>query len=168
MATRFEQRLQARLAGVRRLAILAVGSDLRGDDAAGLLAAREFERLIRRRQLPTTVAVFYGETAPENFTGEIKRFSPTHLVVLDAADFGRRPGYTGLIDLGCTGVANASASTHALPISILADYFGKFMSCEFLVAGIQPDGCGFGEPVTAAVRRAARLLASQLADAIRG
>ena len=78
------RRLRARLDKASRIAVLAVGSSLRGDDAAGLLTARRLQKL--RWPKRPSVKVLLGETAPENLTGEIRAYQPTHLVVIDAID----------------------------------------------------------------------------------
>ena len=95
---RLKTLLKKRLEGARKVAVLAMGSKLRGDDAAGLLAAENLARATRRKRLQRPLKVFIGDTAPENLTGEIKKFRPTHLVILDAVDMGRRPGTAELIE----------------------------------------------------------------------
>jgi hydrogenase maturation protease len=89
------------LKGAERVAVLAIGSSLRGDDAAGLQVADQLRRVrtkARSKAVHSALRIFMGETAPENLTGEIKKFRPTHLVILDAADAGgKRPGSITLI-----------------------------------------------------------------------
>ena len=168
--------IRRNLKDARRVAVLAIGSSLRGDDAAGLQVADE---LRRRRTKPrartarsalrtphSAVRIFVGETAPENLTGEIKRFRPTHLVILDAADAGRkRPGSITLIqhDLLRGG---SSISTHNLPVNILVQYLQQSVPCKVLILGIQPKSHEFGRPLSAPVKRAAYRAASALAAAL--
>jgi hydrogenase 3 maturation protease len=154
--------LRSRLAGARRIAVLAVGSPLRGDDAAGLLAARELQRLLDARpKAAVDCAVFVGETAPESFTGEIRRFRPTHVVILDAADFGGAPGEAALIDPEAIR-GNPSLSTHNLPMSLLTKYLAAELGCAVMIVGIQPARSRFGDPVSEAVAAGARNLARLL------
>jgi hydrogenase 3 maturation protease len=156
--------LRKRLSGAPRLAVLAVGSRLRGDDAAGLLAADALAaaRKSRRR---TRLKIFFGETVPENLTGEIRRFRPTHLLLLDAADFGRRAGTVRLIEPE-EARSNPSLSTHALPLSILTDYLRDSIGCEVFIIGIQPASSQFDAPPSAAVQRAARRVAAAILKAL--
>jgi hydrogenase 3 maturation protease len=155
------------------VAVLALGSRLRGDDIAGLLAAETLKAALKpprgstRRLAPRgrRVKIFLGETAPENLTGEIKRFKPTHLVVIDAAESGLKPGELSLIEVAATGSGGA-LSTHNLPISVLTDYLQKSTGCACLVLGIQPASIHFGAEPTAAVLRAAARLAAHLAEAM--
>ena len=147
--------LTRKFKGARRLAVLGVGSDLRGDDVAGLLAADAVQEFLkRRRPAGVRVAVFHGCTVPENLSGEIRRFRPTHLVILDAADVGRRPGTVELLDPD-SPTLNPSASTHGLPIPILASFFRNSIGCEVVLVGIQPGGRAFESPPSKAVSAAA-------------
>jgi hydrogenase 3 maturation protease len=156
--------LKSSLSDATAVAVLAVGSELRADDAAGLIAAEA----LRGRLRPNSrcrVEIFMGETAPENYTGEIKRFAPTHLLVLDAADMNKPVAGVELIDV--TAIAAAMPSnTHSMPLAVLANYLGKFIQCRVLMVGIQPASRTFGGDVTPAVRAAAEKLAEIIADAI--
>jgi hydrogenase 3 maturation protease len=108
------------------------------------------------------VAVFLGETAPENLTGEIRRFQPTHVVILDAADVGAAPGHIEVIPNDAP-TQNPTISTHSLPMKVFTDFLTKSIGCQAVVAGIQPATREFGRPVSAAVKRAAARLAAALA-----
>jgi hydrogenase 3 maturation protease len=159
--------LEQRCAGARRIAVLGVGSDLRGDDAAGLLVARQIERAAAKARAESAkpgrgpaFRVFHGGTTPENLTGEIRRWAPTHLVIVDAADFGGEPGAIRLIDPEDAG--GVSFSTHSLPLSVLASYIQSQAPCEIMLLGIQPASVEFGAPVSAKVRSAARKVSAFL------
>ena len=90
--------LKQKLNNARRVAVLGVGSELRGDDIAGLLAAQQIEKTITEQTILPEVRVFIGETAPENLTGEIKKFQPTHLIIIDAADLNKEPGHIEIME----------------------------------------------------------------------
>ena len=144
------------------MAVVGVGSTLRGDDAAGMLAAEALQRTFKARRNGPQVAVFLGETAPENLTGEIRRFQPTHVVILDAADVGAAPGHIEVIPNDAP-TRNPTISTHSLPMKVFTDFLTKSIGCQAVVAGIQPATREFGRPVSAAVKRAAHRLAAALA-----
>lgn len=104
-----------------------------------------------------------GET-PENFLGVIVRLKPDRLVVIDAADFGGRPGEIRAVardDIGGGGV-----STHAARLTIITDYVTAECGAEVFFLAIQPDSTGFGRPLGAAVEAAGRALAGEIARAI--
>ena len=78
--------LKNRLKAAKRIAVLGVGSELRGDDVAGMLVAGAVQKKSKK------IRVFLGATAPENLTGEIIKFKPTHLIIVDTADIKEKPG----------------------------------------------------------------------------
>lgn len=143
--------LRAQLKGATRIAVLGIGSEIRGDDRAGLLVVR----LLQRRYGNTEhLRAYYGSTAPENLVGEIKRFRPSHLLLVDAADTGKPPGTIEIIP--AQSVSGISASTHAFPVNVLADYMCQSIGCEVVLVGIQPQSLEFNEALTQDVVRAAR------------
>ena len=148
-----------------RIAVLAVGSPLRADDGAGLLAAEELRRLLAGQVTRPAVEIFVGETAPENLTGEIRKFAPSHLVILDAADLDKPPGTLDVIHVEAAS-GGASFSSHALPIGVLGKYMQATCGCQVTIIGIQPASRTFGQPVGPAVAAAARQLAARLAEIV--
>ncbi|MDD2706500.1 MAG: hydrogenase maturation protease [Verrucomicrobiae bacterium] len=162
------QSLKNRLRDAARVAVLAVGSEWRGDDAAGMLAGRNVEK--RRRasgcRWKRKVKVFLGETAPENLTGAIRAWQPTHLVVLDAADMGKRGGRVEVF--GPHDMEGLSCSTHQLPLSVMIDYMLKDQAFEAMVVGIQPRQMNYGRKVSPGVARAAEKTGAMLAEVFEG
>jgi len=111
--------------------------------------------------------MFLGETAPENLTGEIKKYKPTHLVVIDAIDKKCKAGTIHLFDFYEHELASAGPSgTHNLPLGVLLKYLLGFIACRITLIGIQPGTLAFNKPPTPAVVRAAKRVASMLHGAI--
>jgi hydrogenase 3 maturation protease len=156
--------LRTLLDDAQRVVVLGVGSDLRGDDAAGVLvAARLLEALgMDDRRGGPEVLVLDGSTAPENLTGPIKRFEPTHVVIVDSAIMGLEPGAVEMLRAGEAG--GVPFCTHALPISVTADYLVAECGAWVGVIGIQPQDVGFGVAVTPAVEAAVAEVAAVLAE----
>ena len=121
--------LEEALGGARTAAILGCGSILRGDDAAGMYIAGQLTGL------GENVRVFAGSTAPENFTGEIKKFRPDVLLVIDAADMGKRPGEAAIIPV--EKIDGVSFSAHILPLKIMLEYIRREIGCRRALLGIQ-------------------------------
>lgn len=173
--TDFRVHLAERLRGAQRIAVLAVGSALRGDDVAGLLVAQHVDRLLSRegcehasrRPLAPEIRTFMGETAPENLTGEIKRFAPTHLIVVDAADCWTDVGHVGIIGSDAPS-GNLSFSTHSLPLAVMTDYLSRFIQCQVVMIGIQAAARAFGQPPSAQVLASANELAAAIVDVVHG
>ena len=133
--------LNYKLKNAKRIAVLGIGSSLRADDAAGLIIAKKLKAYIKDNKKRGLLKVFLGETAPENLTGQIKKFKPTHLIVIDAVDFHRETGALRVVNI-CTE-AGASFSTHRVPIGIFRDYLYKSIQCETILIGIQPGSTEF-------------------------
>jgi hydrogenase 3 maturation protease len=151
---------EGRLRGATRLAIMGVGSELRADDAAGLIVADLAERATRRRG---DVLVVKACTAPENFLGVVIGFEPSHLAIVDCAELDAPPGTVRLFPVQAIG--GVSSSTHSLPLSIVIDYLRKSHPCEVIVVGIQPENLEFDGRPTKAVLAAARRVARDLVRA---
>ena len=157
--------LRKRTSNATRVAVLAAGSSLRGDDAAGMLAAEALGPSLKARPPRVEPRVFLGETVPENLTGEIKRFAPTHVIILDAADMGKEPGRIEIVETDAL-THNPTAFTHNLPYSVLANYLKTFIRCDVFILGIQPASREFGAPVSDAVMKAVGEAADAVADAL--
>lgn len=82
------------------------------------------------------VTVLDGGTVPENFTGLIKRENPTHIILLDAADMGKPPGYIKIIKKD--EISQYNISTHAMPLSFLIKYLEHSIKSNIILIGIQP------------------------------
>lgn len=154
--------LKTALRRARKVAVVGIGSDLRGDDGAGLLVLREL-RAAFGRSLPAKLRLFDGGTAPENLTGEILRFKPSHILLVDAADLGLQPGGVKLI--APEEIAGISCSTHVLPLTMLAEYLRQALDCLVIFIGIQPGQTDFGTQVSREIKLAARGVARTIQQA---
>jgi hydrogenase maturation protease HycI len=140
--------------------VVGVGSGLRSDDAAGLRIAEE----LRKLDLPN-VLVLLGDTAPENVTGEIRRALPSHVIFVDAAEFGETPGAVRLVD--SVEIGGMSSSTHTLPLAVIADYLKQELGCRVLFLGLQPKVVEFGEGLSEEAAAAVAETVATLAQALR-
>ena len=153
--------LKKRLKAAKKIAVLGVGSEFRGDDAAGMLVAEEVLKKSKK------VKVFLGATAPENLTGEIIKFKPSHLVIVDTADIKQRPGT--ILLLNAEDLAEGvSFSTHKLPPRVMMDYFVKKLKCSIFIIGIQPKSIRFDAAVSKEVKSSVREVSSAIISAING
>jgi hydrogenase 3 maturation protease len=147
--------LQKKLLRAKRIALIGIGSELRGDDAAGMLVAKNLEGFKPSKK--SRLKVFFGSSAPENITGEVKKFKPTHLIIVDAADMGKGPGQAQLL-LPQDESAGFSFSTHKMPIRVMLDYLKASCGCETMLIGIQPKEVGFAALPSREVRTGVRRL----------
>lgn len=149
--------LKKKLAKAARIVLVGVGSELRGDDAAGLLVAEQLQTPDSR------LITLNGGTAPENLTGEIKRLKPSHLIIVDSADFKAEPGTVKIFEPEMIG--GHSFSTHSAPLKMMIDYLLSDLSFVPIVIGIQPKSLDFGAAVSPEVRAAVGTVAAEILDA---
>ncbi len=145
-----------------RVAVLGIGNDLSGDDAVGVVIARE---LAVRFDGYANCLVLDAGTAPENFTGLLRRFRPDLVLLVDAAQLAAEPGTIAWLDWRQTD--GVSGSTHTLPPSVLAQFLVAELACRLALLVIQPAQLEFGHPLSPPVRRAADLVVEQLTTALR-
>jgi hydrogenase 3 maturation protease len=145
-----------------RMAVVGIGHELCGDDAAGVRVAGLLRSLAAgNAQL---LAIEAGP-APENFTGPLRRFAPDLVLLVDAALMEAEPGTVRWLDWREAG--GMSASTHTLPLHMLAAFLTDDLGCEVALAGIQPEQTFADAPLTPKVQAAAEELARELAKSIR-
>ena len=131
--------------------LLGIGNRRHGDDALGPVFARSF-------RAPGWTCLD-ASTAPENFSGLVRRMHPDVLVLLDAANMGLPPGTLRSIDP--THISSAVFGTHAGSIGQLAEYLSDCAG-HIHVVGIQPAGTIPGARLSLPVRNALRRLAAIL------
>jgi len=155
------KKIEGFLSNTGKILILAIGSELRSDDAVGMYIADE---LLKYDLNKDKICIIKGSTAPENFTGEIKKFKPTKMLMIDAADTSKKPGEIDIID--ANSVQGASFSTHMMPINIFIDYLLQHFDCKILIVGIQPENLEFGLNVTPKIKKSADKLVKLIAKKI--
>ena len=158
--------LQSSIVGAKRLAILCIGSELRADDGAGVVVAEKLSKYLAASKRRRSIKIFSGGTAPENLTGNIKRYKPSHILIIDTADFKEKPGTVVVLDPGDVG-DGVSFSTHKMPPKILVDYLQRSLECEVAIIGIQPKSVDFAKPMSKAVAAAAGEVAGAVADLLK-
>ena len=153
------QNLLNRQTAESRLAIVGIGNTLRSDDAAGVLVARTLlaSRLFRDRE---SILVMDAGHAPENRTSTLRRFEPDIVLLIDAVDMGESPGSIRWVDMD--EIEGMSASTHSLPLSMLARYLNWELKCEVTLLGVQPKSNEVGEIVSAEVLQAVNAIVEAL------
>ena len=150
--------------GCPRVAIIGVGNTLRADDAAGILVTRE---LLQRECAADVdhILILEGGQAPENLSGQLCKFAPDLVLFVDAANLGEQPGTVQWISEDC--IDGMSASTHSLPLSMLARYLKLTQNCQVIFLGIQTRSNEFSETVSTEVLQAVNEVVQELDEAIR-
>ena len=130
--TQSRPRKQDNRLSLPRTCLIGIGSDLRGDDSAGLMVARQ----LLKHPHAENLLIIEGGPAPENVTGRIRAFHPDLVIFIDAAHIDEPPGTIQWIPLD--SIDGMSASSHSLPLSMLASYLTAEIGCDISVIGIQP------------------------------
>lgn len=144
-----------------KIAFLGIGSELKRDDAVGLAVVDKLSAFVE----DPSIAIINCHDVPENFTGYLKRFKATCIVLIDATDFGGLPGEARLFQLDA--VMGSAVVTHKASL----DVFGAYLRLEtgatsvFLV-GIQPASCDVGDELSSAVAKASTTVANAIGTAL--
>lgn len=128
--------------------LLGIGNIDRGDDGVGPYIATHFTH-------PDWLCFDVG-TAPENFTGVVRKHHPRRLVLVDAADMGLPPGEIRRVPRDL--IQDVGFGTHMLPLYHVIDYLNDAVQEDIVLVGIQPASKDYGEPISAPVLRAAEEL----------
>ena len=139
----------------RKVVLVGIGNPMRGDDGVGV----KIIELLEARSLEG-VMLLNTETVPEAFTGKVESYEPTHVLLLDAANFGGQPGETKLID--SEHIGGQAISTHSLPLNIFISYIEKSLGITVLLLGVQPKTVTFGEEMTPELVEASKRIAETL------
>jgi len=150
-----EQTLRKGLSGARRVVIVGIGSQLQGDDAAG---ARVAQQLLGRT--PGNVLPLVCWTVPESYAEPIRRFRPTHVLLIDAAELGQMPGACRLVS--AEDVLGLALSTHPMPLRLLAKYLRKTTDAEIALLALQPKQTELGAGLSQELDRVTHALADVL------
>jgi hydrogenase maturation protease HycI len=142
-----------------RVAVMGIGHELRGDDAAGLLVARALQPSANDNFL-----VVEAGHAPENYTAPVRRFAPQLVLLVDAAELQAPPGTIRWLEWPET--TGLSASTHTMPLYLLARYLAMEGKCVVGLIGIQPADTGLNMPVSAEVEAAVTAVVEELQGAV--
>jgi hydrogenase 3 maturation protease len=113
------------------VAIIGMGSELRGDDAVGLLVVRLLKPFCNNR-----VQVFEGYMNPEVFIAPACAVHPTHLLIIDAAELHKHPGEWQV--LSSDAVEQGLFTTHAIPALEVAAEIQRRCGAKVAFLGIQP------------------------------
>lgn len=124
-----------------KVVLLGVGNSLHSDDGAGPRLAEMFLE-------SADVTAFNCGTAPENFTGLVRKLNPDLLLIADAADMGLPPGSFRIIPP--EKIRDTAVGTHMLPLYHLVDFLAD-SSREISIIGIQPASLSWGDRLSAPV-----------------
>ncbi len=155
-----KKKLDDFLTDCRRLLVLTVGNELRGDDGLGPYLAS----LLREPLTGMGHVLIDAGTVPENFTGSIRKEKPSHILIVDAVQMEAEPGTSGFIER--ERISEYSISTHAMPLSFLVKYLEEQGDYRIALIGIRPENLEFGRGLSPRIEGAVHELASLILKAL--
>ena len=152
-----EQKLKKFIQNHKKMVVLCIGNDMRGDDAAGPIVAEKLnQEILSCPEKYSDIKVVNAGTVPENYTGLIRSESPSHIIFVDAVEMGQDPGSLRLVYED--EIANYSISTHAMPLSFMIKYLKSFSDVEVILIGIQPKSLEMFDKVSEELKEGIELL----------
>ena len=138
----YEVELRKWLANAKRIVVAGIGNPIRSDDFVGVKIIQDLTGKVSKK-----VHLIECETVPESFMDEIIKLKPSHVLLIDAAVMGLKPGDIRLYD--AEKVTNFPAiSTHMLPLRVFCEYITKMTSAKLALLLIEPKNTKFGEVMT--------------------
>ena len=136
--------------------IVGIGNVLKGDDAAGSLVCEQL------RQAEVSAYIIDAGTVPENYIQPIINKAPRNLLLIDAIDFKASPGTIKIFE--SEQLNSIVISTHTLSPHLFIDVILQSIKAEVYCIGIQPAQTQLGQPVSARVSEAIKILCGILIE----
>jgi len=149
-------------AGAEKVVVAGIGNPIRRDDFVGVKIVQDLQGKVSKN-----VCLIECETVPESFMQEIVDLKPSHVLLVDAAMLGMKPGETRLVF--AEQVTNFPAvTTHVLPLRIFCEYITKMTATKIALLLIEPEDTEFGEGLSPTVQAVADKLTENLIDLLAG
>jgi len=175
-----EERLIDFLTNCSSLVILGIGNDIRGDDGLGPYIINQLDilkdDLLNNGESvcegiddnadelssfkPADVSLINAGSVPENFTSEIKKSNPSHIIIIDVALMNKAPGEINIVDK--ENIKNISVSTHSMSLSYLIKYLELDISFNVLFIAVQPEIMDLSFDLSFKVKESSDLLVETL------
>lgn len=142
----------------KKIVIAGIGNPIRRDDFVGIKIIQDLKGKVSDK-----ISLLECETVPESYMQEIVDIQPSHVLLVDAAILGLKPGETRLVFP--EQITDFPAiTTHVLPLRIFCEYITKMTETKIALLLIEPKDTEFGEGLTATVEAAAEKVTKRLID----
>jgi hydrogenase 3 maturation protease len=153
MSAAIDQNLKNWFLDAKKIVVAGIGNPIRSDDYVGMKIVQGLQGKVSGK-----VCILECETVPESYLLDIEAFNPTHVLLIDAAFMGLKPGEASLVDT--ERIENFPAiTTHILPLKIFCDYIKKATDAKIGLLLIEPKNMEFGEGLSVEVEATAKRLA---------
>jgi hydrogenase 3 maturation protease len=143
-----------------RVVVAGIGNPIRSDDFVGVKIVQGLQGKVSKN-----VFLIECETVPESFVQQILDFKPSHVLLIDAAILGLRPGESRFVDPAQLGDSHPF-STHILPLRIFCEYILTAGSAKIGLLLIEPMKTDFEEGLTPEVSAAAERIIESLSKTL--
>ena len=133
----------------KRIVVAGIGNPIRRDDFVGVKIVQDLQG-----KVPKNVCLIECETVPEGFMQEIVDIKPSHVLLVDAAILGLKPGEMRLV-FPEQVMDFPAITTHVLPLRIFCEYITKMAEAKIALLLIEPEDTEFGEGLTPTVQSTA-------------
>jgi hydrogenase 3 maturation protease len=145
-----QEALEKWFAGAKRVVVAGLGNPIRSDDFVGVKIVQELKGKVSKN-----VHLIECETVPESFMQEIVDLKPSHVLLIDAAVLGLKPGETRLV-FPEQIMDFPAITTHVLPLRIFCEYITKMTEAKIALLLVEPENTEFGEGLTPEVQKTAK------------
>jgi len=143
---------------LKKVVIAGIGNPLRTDDFVGVKIVQDLKGKVSK-----TVCLIECETVPESFMQEIVDLKPSHVLLIDAAILGLKPGEIRLVFP--EQIADFPAvTTHVLPLRIFCEYVAEMTKAKIALLLVEPENTEFGEGMTLTVKTVAERITKILLE----
>lgn len=153
-----KDKLEKWFENAEKVVIAGIGNPIRTDDFVGVKIVQDLKGKVSKK-----TCLIECETVPENFMQEIVDLKPSHVLLIDAAVLGLKPGEARLVFP--EQVADFPAvTTHVLPLRIFCEYITKMAEARIALLLVEPENTEFGEGLTITVQAAAEKITKILLE----
>ncbi len=145
-----------------RVAFMGIGNEFKADDSFGPLVVERLSASLPRSE---NILILNAGTAPENFSGTLRRFNPDLVVMIDAVDMQKEVGNVAWVDYD--SLEGMSAFTHAPAPAMLAGFLRDELRCRIALIGAQPGSLEFDQPASETVAASAYRVAVEIMEILK-
>jgi hydrogenase 3 maturation protease len=145
-----QEALEKWFAGAKRVVVAGIGNPIRSDDFVGVKIVQDLKGKVSKNVHPIEC-----ETVPESFMQEIVDLKPSHVLLIDAAVLGLKPGETRLV-FPEQITDFPAVTTHVLPLRIFCEYITEMTETKIALLLVEPENTEFGEGLTPEVQKTAK------------
>ena len=157
------KQLEEWLSDAKKVVIAGIGNEIRKDDFVGVKIVRELAKKLKSKN----AFLIECETVPESYVGQIAKFNPSHVLLIDAGMLGLEPGQARLVDVKQLAMYPA-ISTHALPLRIFCELVEEMTKAKIALLAIQPKDVDFGEGLSPELEKTANQITRILLGILAG